>query len=201
MRDLRVSFPRPCDEEWEAMMPAGCGRICARCDKVIHDLSQYELSEAEALLRRDPDTCVRATIGPDGVVALKPARAGSGARRMVIAAAATVGMLGGGAAAFAKAERPGGAIAGKVEAYAARVRVTATGPAGHGFQAKVKRNGRFRIEGVPAGTYRLTFVPDCGESWTVENVVVNAGETIVPESQNSNGCITVGMLRIGDDKA
>jgi len=200
MRDVRVSFPRPCDEVWEAMIPAGCARVCARCDKVVHDLSHYELGEAEALLRRNPDACVRARIDADGVVALKRGREGN-ARRMVIAVAATAGLLTAGAPALAKPDRPDGAIAGKVEAFGFRVRVTATGPGGQTFRAKVRNNGRFRIRSVPAGTYTLTFVPDCGDKWTVENVVVANGETIVPDSQNAGGCIIIGMLRIEDDRA
>lgn len=199
MRDLRVSFPRPCDEKWEAMMPAGCDRVCVRCDKVIHDLSHYELGEAETLLRRNPDTCVRARIGADGVVALKPGRPG-GARRMVIAVAATAGLLTAGAPALARRDRPDGAIAGNVESFGARVRVTATGPGGQTFRARVRSNGRFRIRRVPAGTYTLTFVPDCGDNWTVENVVVGNGETIVSNVQDTGQCIVVGMLRIEDGR-
>ena len=195
MRDLRVSFPRPCDEGWEAMAPAGRGRLCARCDKAVHDLSQYEPGEAEALLRRNPGACVRARIGADGAVALKPAQ-GGGARRIAIAVAATAGLLTAGAPVLAKEDRPGGAIAGKIAPFAFGGRVTATGPDGRTFRAKVRSNGRFRIRGVPAGTYSLSVAPDCGETWTVENVVVGTGETIVSDSQDRGGCIIIGMLQI-----
>ncbi|HEX8621342.1 MAG TPA: carboxypeptidase-like regulatory domain-containing protein, partial [Allosphingosinicella sp.] len=181
MRDLRVSFPKPCDESWEAMTPAGRARLCARCDRAVHDLSQFEIGEAEALLRRDPGACVRARIGADGVVALKPGR--SGARRMAMAVAATAGLLTAGAPALAKQDRPDGAIAGKVEFYGLRLRVTARGPDGRKFRATVRRDGEFRIVGVPAGTYTLTFAPDCGGKWTIENVVVDQGETRVPDDQ------------------
>ncbi len=202
MRDLRVSFPRPCDEEWEKMTPEGCGRACARCDKVVHDLSQYAFGEAEALLRADPEACVRARIGADGAVELKPGWSG-GARRMVVAAAATAGLLSAGAPVFAKPhgrDRPDGAITGQVSAFGYRVRVTAESPGGQAFRAKARSNGRFRIKSVPAGTYTLTFSPDCGEAWTVENVVVGHGETVVPRSRNEGGCIVVGMIRIEDDR-
>jgi Carboxypeptidase regulatory-like domain len=203
MVDLRVSFPKPCRETWEAMAPAGCGRLCARCDKVVHDLSLYDLDEAQALLRSAPDSCVRARIGADGAVMLKPARR-AGARRM-IAAAATVGLLAAGAPAFArtdaaKPQAPDGAIAGKVDAFGYRVRVTARSPDGRAFRAKSKSDGRFRIKAVPPGAYTLTFKPDCGETWTVENVVVGTGETIVPRAENENGCIVVGMIRIEPDE-
>jgi urease beta subunit len=199
MRDLRVSFPRPCDEKWEAMTPAGCNRVCARCDRLIHDLSHYELDEAEALLRRDPDTCVRARIDADGAVALKPGRGGN-ARRMVIAIAATAGLLTAGAPAFAKRNRPDGAIAGNVGSYGIRTRVTATGTDGRTFRTRARSNGRFRIRHLPAGTYTVTFVPACGDGRTVENVIVGDGETILPGVQDVGACIIIGLLRIEDGR-
>jgi hypothetical protein len=197
MPDLRVSFPKPCGEKWEAMTVEGRARICARCDKAVHDLSHFSLDEAEALLRRNPDTCVRARIGGDGAVTLKPGRRGD-ARRMVIAAAATAGLLAVGAPAFAKKDRPAGAIAGDVETDGFPMRVKATGTNGRIFRSKVKKNGKFTIRHLPSGTYSLTFVPTCGENMTIENVVVGAGETIVPKVQNPNQCIFIGLLRIED---
>ena len=199
MRDLRVSFPKPCDEKWEAMRPTGCGGVCGRCDKPVHDLSYYALDEAEALLRGNPGTCVRAHIDSDGIVALKPSRRGD-ARRMVIAVAATAGLVAASAPAFATPDRPNGAIAGNVETFGIRMRVTATGTNGQTFRARVKGNGRFRIRHLPAGTYKLTFVPDCGNSWSVEHVVVRDGETIMPNVQNAGGCIVIGMLRIEEER-
>jgi carboxypeptidase family protein len=195
MRDLRVSFPKPCDEPWEAMAPAGCDRVCARCDKVIHDLSHYALDEAEALLRRNPQACVRARIGADGVVALKPGRRGK-ARRMVIAAAATAGLLTAAAPAFAKPGRPDGAIAGIVESSVSRVQVIATGADGRTYRARTGRGGQFRIRHLPAGTYRLSFESGCAEYLPVENIVVRAGETNVPNVRSESQCVIIGLLRI-----
>ena len=199
MRDLRVSFPRPCDESWEAMQPAGCDRVCDRCDRAVHDLANYRIGEVEALLRRDPLSCVRAQVGADGVVALRPGRRG-GARRMVIAAAATAGLLGAGAPALAKREGPGGAIAGKVDSFGFRVRVTATGPDGRTFRAKSGTSGRFRMKRIPAGTYRLSFVPECGDEWTLDNIVVGDGETIVRDVEDRTRCIIIGRLSIEEDR-
>ncbi len=79
MRDLRVSFPKLCDEKWETMTPVGCARVCGRCDKPVHDLSRCTLLETEALLRRNPDTCVRARIDGDGA---DPAQAEPPARTL-----------------------------------------------------------------------------------------------------------------------
>jgi hypothetical protein len=197
MPDLRVSFPRPCDETWEKMTPAGCDRICGRCDRLIHDLSNYRLDEAEALLRSKPDMCVRARVGADGVVALKPER-GNGARRMVIAAAVTAGLLSAGGPAFARDERPRGAIAGKIENYGIGGRIVATDPDGRTYRGKVGGNGRYRIKHLPPGAYTLTYVPDCGNEAPVGTIVVGDGEAIVPEAKYSSTCIVVGLLRIED---
>ena len=201
MDDLRVRFPRPCDEKWEAMTPAGCDRICARCDTVIHDLSSLEFDEAEALLRRGAETCVRARIDADGVVALKPGRGGN-IRRMVIAAGVSAGLLAG-TPALAQQERPEGSITGRADTYAFRVKVTATDANGKSFRTTARNSkGKYRFKHLPAGTYKLAFASDCGEEWTVENVVVGSGETVVPDSRPEDACIVVGMLRIeGSDAA
>jgi hypothetical protein len=200
MPDLRVSFPKPCDETWEAMTPSGCDRVCARCDHVVHDLSQYTLAEAEALLGANPGSCVRAQIGADGAVALKPGRGGK-AGRMMIAVAATAGLLAAAAPAYARQERPAGAISGAVESYGSRTRVTATGRTGQTFRARVKENGRFRLRHLPPDTYTITFRAACGETVTVENVVVRDAETVLPGVQEVQGCIVIGLLRIEDHRA
>ena len=200
MRDLRVRFPRPCGEQWEKMVPAGCARVCERCDKPVHDLSLHTLDEAEALLRLNPDTCVRARIGGDGTVALKPGGRGD-ARRMVIAAAATIGLLAAAAPALARRDRPQGAIAGNVEHAWYRTRVTATGTDGRTYRTRVDgNNSRFRIRHLPAGTYSLTFAPSCGDSWTVENIVVGSGETMLPDVRHEDGCIFIGALVIEENR-
>jgi len=195
MPDLRVRFPKPCDEKWDAMTPAGCARICARCDTPVHDLSRYSIGEAEALLRREPGACVRALIRGDGSVALKPGRRGD-ARRMVIAVAASASLLVSGAPAMAKKDRPPGAIAGTIDTFGIPMRIKATATNGRTYRSKVKRNGSFRIRDLPSGTYSITFVPRCGDRLTIENVEVGAGETILPKVDSEVGCITVGMLRI-----
>jgi hypothetical protein len=200
MSDLRVSFPKPCDAPWEGMAPAGYARICSRCDTAVHDLSQYDLEGVEALLRGRADVCVRARIGADGAVALRPGPPGS-ARRMVVAAAMSAALLAAGQPALARQERPRGAITGQTYAYGYEVRVTATDQNGRTFRTRVKRNGRYRLSRLPAGTYTLSFVPGCGDSWTVENVVVGDGVTEVPMEDDFGGCIVVGLLRIEQGSA
>jgi len=197
MPDLRVSFPKPCDETWEAMAPSGCDRVCARCDHVVHDLREYTLDEAEALLRGNPGSCVRAQIGPDGTVALKPGRGGK-ARRMVVAAAATAGLLAASAPAYARQDRPAGAISGNVEGY--RVRIVATGSDGRTWRTRSDGRGRYRIRHLPADTYRITAEDSCETFKTVENVVVRDTEVNAPRVQSEGQCIVIGLLRIEDDR-
>jgi len=197
MSDLRVSLPKPCDETWEAMPLSGCDRVCARCDHVVHDLREYTFVEAEALLRANPGSCVRAQIGADGAVTLKPGRGGK-TRRMMIAAAATAGLMMASAPAYAKRDRPSGAISGRVESPLNRVRVTATGADGRTWQVRTT-SGRFTIRHLPAGTYRLTFEA-CEPYPPVENVVVRDGETRVPNIRSEEQCIVIGLLRIEDDR-
>ena len=118
---------------------------------------------------------------------------------MMVAAAATAGLLAASAPAFARPDRPDGAIAGNIAAGMS-MRVTATARDGQRFRTRVRGNGRFRIRHLPAGIYTLTFSPGCGSSWTVENVVVGAGETVLPDVRNEGECIVVGMLRVECDR-
>lgn len=199
MRDLRVSFPKPCREDWAGMTPAGRARHCAGCDKAVHDLSKYDLAEAQALIRAEPELCVRARIGPDGAVALKPSRRG-GSRRMAVAMAATAGLLTAGGSAMAKTKRPQGEIAGKVDMFGLPTRVAATDQTGRKFKTKTGAKGRYKIKHLPPGTYRLTFKPSCGEEWTVEDVEVGQGRTEVPVTGDESGCIMIGMVKIEESR-
>lgn len=196
MPDLRVSFPRPCDEPWEKMAPAGCDRICARCDTVIHDLSQLDVDQAEALLRGDAKACVRATIGADGAVLLKPDRGGA-VRRMVMVAA-TAGLLAACAPESGQQGAGGGAIAGEVEPGERVVQATATHADGRRFTAKVAPDGRYLIAGLPPGTYTVIFDAAQGPGWMVPNVVVDKGETRLPKSPDP-GPYMLGQMLIENE--
>ena len=124
MPDLRVTFPNPCHEKWDNMIPTGCHRICATCDKIIHDLSQYDVTEVQKLLQDEPDSCVRASVDAFGVVATKPERDGS-IRRMIAIAGASAGLLIS-PRALAHEKRVNGSIVGTVEIAASKTTVTAT---------------------------------------------------------------------------
>ena len=56
---LPIAIDTPCGADWNAMTPAGAKkRLCASCDKVVHDLAKRTDDEIDALLAGGP-VCVR----------------------------------------------------------------------------------------------------------------------------------------------
>jgi hypothetical protein len=54
-----VPITTPCDADWSTMSPTETrARLCAACDKVVHDLSAMDEREVRAVLRDGP-ACVR----------------------------------------------------------------------------------------------------------------------------------------------
>lgn len=47
---LKIELPEPCGENWEAMIPMGCGRFCAGCGKTVIDFSSLPDSELVRIL-------------------------------------------------------------------------------------------------------------------------------------------------------
>lgn len=46
-RSIHLSVPEPCNKDWEQMAPAGTGRLCNACDKVVTDFTA--MSDAELI--------------------------------------------------------------------------------------------------------------------------------------------------------
>jgi hypothetical protein len=176
------------------MEPVGFHRACAACGSLVHDLSSLEVEEVEALLSDDPSTCVRARINAAGVVETKAGR-GDGMRRMVIIAGASAGLLIS-PPLLAQAKHSEGAIVGNAETFGIETKIVAQNEAGRAFHAKIRADGRYRLRHVPAGIYTLHFIPNCGSRWTISNVTVGNGETVVPSSHDNGGCVVVGRLEI-----
>lgn len=196
MKDLRVIFPEPCSEKWDAMAPRGCNRFCAQCDRTIFDLSALDIDQAEAMLADGNRVCVRARIDGDGVVELKPRSRGN-ARRMIIAMGASVGMLMTGAHATGKESAPSGEITGKLDTLMVRGKIIAAkGTDGKEYRGKVKRDGGYRIRGLPPGTYALEIRGACGDTKDGGTVVVRASEVTRYDASDPYGCLTIGMIEI-----
>ncbi|QDH34855.1 hypothetical protein [Porphyrobacter sp. YT40] len=200
MSDLFVNFPKPCDEAWDAMTPRGCNRHCASCDTIVHDLEHMTLEEAEHLLDNEVDACVRARVGPDGVVAFQPTRRGTG-RRLVAAAGASLTLATAACQTTPMADpsTPGYRITGSFF-YRDHYR-TAQLRSSDGQSIPRRREqgtNRFVFEGLSPGTYELTVKDSCGNRVLYQTVtVVDASIDLAP-TYPEEGCIIVGAMLASD---
>jgi hypothetical protein len=195
MKDLKITFPSPCAENWDEMTPDGRNRFCARCTETIHDLSKYDYEEAIVLLKSDKETCVRAQLRLNGTIVL-----GSGpvrrATRIVAAVGASVGLMALTPPAYAKKRGPEGAIAGKVDYSWPTIWVTASGTDGKQHHGKTNRYGRYKIKHLPPGTYQIAFSDGDETNWNGGAVIVEDRKTVVRDTENPNPPIIVGMVKV-----
>ena len=190
MNDVRVTFPKPCDQSWDDMAAAGCNRHCAKCDKVIHDLDQLTVDEAERLLDSGREICVRAQLDAGGAVRLKS----KGTRRLIAASASLMTF---GPQAAAADNRPAGIISGKVTGCPAQISAVAAD--GRTYIAKVKINGSYKFKHLPDGRYEIS-IPG-GGGRPLGNVVVQNGAKVRFNADDSQNCIIIGMIERADPKA
>jgi hypothetical protein len=209
MGDLRVSFPKPCTEQWDDMRPDSCNRHCARCDHIIHDLSQLTFEAAQQLACSGGEVCVRAEVQAGGVLKLKRGD-GRQTRRMVATIGASVGILAATGQAAAAEPNQWGAIKGEIlgTCMGAGGLVSATAADGRVYQAKIGRNNRYKVKRLPAGSYevKLEFEePQTPPDPALEallaapsggKVMVGAGRTSVLNLTDPHGCIVIGMLKL-----
>jgi hypothetical protein len=201
MSDLPVKFPEPCAEKWEEMLPTGCNRFCASCNKTIYDLSQYSFDEAETLLHSNDKLCVRAELDLDGSIKLK-AKSKISVNRMVAAVSVTAGLLTLSGQAAAAKYRAEGIIAGKIDSSYNKTKVVAIGSNGKKYRAKTRVDGTYEIKRLPPDTYKIEFASNCGYpneayQWVGETVVVREKEVTTSNSKDEYECpIIVGMIEI-----
>jgi hypothetical protein len=199
MSELRISLPNPCGENWDEMQPAGCNRICAACSETIHDLAELTSQEVEALLRKPEKHCVRARVGPDGALALRPSHLGH-SQKMIVVVGASISLLASACATLPKVASPTGAIAGKVDPWRYVQSVEAIGDNGSVYRTVVRADGSYRFKRLPYGTYSLKFTDLCGV-WDGERVILNESKHPIKEPSNSQDCIVVGMAKFEDDRS
>lgn len=199
MRELRISFPNPCGESWDAMQPSGCDRICATCSETVHDLAKLTVREAEALLREPGKHCVRAQVGPDGAVSLRPGPTGR-SQKMLVAVSASVGLFASACETVPSATGPTGAIVGKVAPYSLVTSVRAVSEDGRERRTRVRADGSYRFERLPYGTYSLNFTDPCGTR-EGERITLRESEHSVDAPADTLDCVIVGMAKVEDDPA
>jgi hypothetical protein len=207
VKDLNVSFPKPCSESWDTMRPLGCNRFCDRCKKTIHDLSQLTVHEVEELASSG-EICVRAEVGPGGSVRVK--QAGRATRRMLATVGASVAILAVSAPATAAERVKLGAIKGAIIGSCGGGAVIATATDGRIYRTKIGMNGRYKVKRLPAGSYEVKvetgaeYHPEGGIDRagvpglppTSAHVAVQPGRTSGQDLSTPNMCIIVGMLKI-----
>jgi hypothetical protein len=196
MADLEVSFPKPCNEPWDAMSPRGCNRHCAACDTVIHDLELLTLEEAERLLGSADEVCVRAKVGPDGVVALKPSSV-SNRLRLVAAATASLALATAACQTVPDTAERRYQITGKFPWKDQYYQAELTSTDGRKWPGRREPGtGRFIFDHLVPGVYVLSTLGDCGTRQIVETITIDAASVdlgrTAPEPDDS--CIIVGVM-------
>lgn len=181
------------------MQPSGCDRICATCSETVHDLAKLTVQEAEALLRERGRHCVRAQVGPDGALSLRPGPSGR-SRRILVAVSASAGLFASACETVPSAAAPTGAIVGKVDLHTMVTTVTAVSDDGREHRTKVRADGSYRFKRLPYGSYSLKFIGICE--------IAEGGRITLRESEHSaeapagmEDCIIIGMAKVEDDRA
>jgi hypothetical protein len=193
MSDIRVSFPKPCDQQWDDMASEGCHRRCAQCDQTIFDLEKLTCEEAEALLANGVDACVRAKVAADGTVSLAKSR--DSQNRAMKVALGTVATL-----ALASCSSVGGSnvsprftVSGSVKQYQTYARLTLEGE-GRRYKTRAKRDSSFRFSNLKPGTYRLSVTGYCGSRTEMGEFTLTEDDLSVGQIEWQETCIIVGKL-------
>ena len=204
MANIHVELPKPCDEKWDDMTPAGCHRHCAFCDKVIHDLEQMTGEEARALVESGEEACFRAKVDADGAVLLSDSRKAGSIRLRTAAVGAVAGL-----ALAACSTTPIGSVSpritlsGNLDGYWGETQVRLVGE-GVTKTKMVRHGGEYQFANLKPGSYRLHVEGYCIEdksvdiSLTEDDVIV---EPISPEEGEWGGCIIVGVMQRADPPA
>jgi hypothetical protein len=180
------------------MEPAGCNRFCAVCSETIHDLAELTVQEAEALLRKPGKHCVRAQVGPDGALTLRPSPLGH-SQKVMVAVGASISLLASACASSPKVASPTGVISGKVDTWSNVQSVEAIDDNGNTYRAIVRADGSYRFKRLPYGTYSLKFTDLCGV-WNGQRVILNENAHAITEPLSSADCVVVGMAEFEDDR-
>jgi hypothetical protein len=200
MDDLRVAFPKPCEEPWEGMTAQGCNRHCASCDKIIHELSELTYDQAETLLRCDEEICVRAKIGPGGLVQLASGTSTSH-RRMIATVGASFALATAACQTVPPEDRPNRfEISGTVPAIWQPRKPIVQSSDGRTWPVRMEwRSTSFRVPDLFPGIYSITYFGGCGEEQlVVENIEIREASVDLGRLDHGYDCIIVGVISPAD---
>lgn len=195
LADLTVEFPKPCSEPWDQMSPRGCNRHCASCDKIVHDLATLTYAEAEALLELGTEVCVRAQVGTDGTVKLKPDEHRPG-RRIVAAIGAGLALATAACQTVPPSDRPNRfEISGKFASIDwTRTAELRSADGRKWGKRREPGTGRFIFENLYPGVYELTVKDMCGNRVPVDTITIADASVDLGRPVPELHCIIVGAM-------
>ncbi len=199
MSDTHVSFPKPCDQDWDRMEQRGQHRRCEACEQTIFDLEKLTFEEAQALLNGATEACVRAKVAPDGSVALaKSARGEHRAFKAAIGAAASLAVA---ACAGLGGDKvsPRFTVEGSVEPWQRSDQLVLEGE-GRRYKTRAKNDSSFQFTNLKPGTYRLTAMGYCGEPKDLGEFVLKVDDVDIGKVEYQEDCIIVGQITREDPK-
>jgi hypothetical protein len=191
-RAAAIDFPEPCTVAWDDMLPERRARLCAACDRRVHDLTAYSAAEVAALIGGGEDRiCARAEIAPDGRVRNRAGRLFLAAMVALptLAAAETatgirINVFTGGGAARVHNPNPADTIA-SITIAGAGVSRTLQDP-----QTEVI------VDGLPPGRYRIEFKTKSAFEWSIPDVPVCAGALTTRQTRDPRISVTImGVVR------
>ena len=194
MKDIEVSFPKPCNESWESMAPKGCHRHCAACDQTIHDLERMTFDQAIALLREQDDVCVRAKTTTRGEVQLKPSASPNAFKLKAAMGVAATLALAACSSTGSTAVSPRFSISGEVEHKWQRSERLELAGEGGTRQTRPDLDSSFQFTNLKPGTYTLSVVDNCGIRQMIAEVDVGPTDAQLGEVSWEVRCITVGKM-------
>lgn len=58
-KKVQIAIPKPCHENWQDMTPTQKGRLCASCQKEVHDFTKLTDREVSAMIKNNSSSCGR----------------------------------------------------------------------------------------------------------------------------------------------
>jgi len=187
-----LDFPEPCAVAWDDMVPERRARLCAACDRRVHDLTTYSAAEIAGLIGSGSDrVCARAEIAPDGRIRSRAGRLllATMVALPTLAAAETstgirINVFTGGGSARVHNPNPDDSIASITIAGAGVSRTL------QDSQTEVT------IDGLPPGRYRIEFKTKSAFAWSIPDVPVCAGTLTTRLTRDPRISVTImGVMR------
>jgi Carboxypeptidase regulatory-like domain len=191
-RAAAIDFPEPCAVSWDEMAPERRARLCAACDRRVHDLAQYTAAEIAGLIGSGADRiCARAEIAPDGRIRSRAGRlflAAMVALPSLAAAETTTGIrinvFTGGSAGRVHNPNPDDGVASVTVVGAGVTRTLRAPPA------------EVTVGGLPPGRYQIEFRTKSDYKWSIPDVLVCAGTVSVRQTRDPRISVTfMGVMR------